>query len=214
MMRSISIVVACCAIVGCGAQTGRDVDTGNAEARAADATTAAAPRDTSSRAPVAGSVQPGRGGSVESTSVRTLPVPAPPSTSPQEPGHATLVGVRAARQPGFERIVFEFADRVPRHEVKLVTDPAQCGSGDPVTVSGSTTLVARFRSTVAHRFEGERPIVTVPARDIAPALPQVKQLKQICDFEGEVEWVIGLAERRPFTVSTLAAPPRIVIDIR
>lgn len=206
MMRSISIVVACWAIVGCGAQSGRDTTT--ATARAYVDSSAVAPRErVTSESTPAPTVSMPAGGS------RTDTMPPGPADAITNQGHATLVDVRVARQPGFERIVFEFDSGVPQHAVQYEQNLMQCGSGDPVTVAGGATLVARFRSTVAHRFEGERPVVTVPARDMSPGLPQVRQLKQICDFEGEVEWAIGVAEQRPFTLSTQSAPPRIVIDV-
>jgi len=212
MIRPISIVAASLILGGCGAQTNSDTTTATTTTTtgAREEQPAATPgtRDTSVATTAPGSPSEPVGGASADT------MPARPTDAIANPGHATLVDVRVARQAGVERIVFEFDSHVPRYEVKYQPNPMQCGSGDPVTVAGGATLWVRFRSTVAHRFEGERPVVTVPSRDVAPGLPQVKQLKQICDFEGEVEWVIGVAGERPFTVSTLAAPPRIVVDIR
>jgi hypothetical protein len=33
------------------------------------------------------------------------------------------------------------------------------------------------------------------------------------DFEGVMAWVIGLDAQRPFTVTTLSSPPRVVVDV-
>jgi hypothetical protein len=38
-------------------------------------------------------------------------------------------------------------------------------------------------------------------------------MKVVCDFEAVFEWIVGLDDTRPFAVSTLADPARLVIDI-
>ena len=42
----------------------------------------------------------------------------------------------------------------------------------------------------------------------------VKELKLVCDFEGEVAWVLGIAAVAPYRVSELARPARLVLDVR
>jgi hypothetical protein len=146
----------------------------------------------------------------------TAPAPSrtpPPTPAAPDTGHTLLRAVRVAKQDGFERIVFEFSGRLPKHRVQFEATPARCGSGDPVTPVGGTALVATFDGADAHRFDGERAIVTVPDRDRRPGLPLVKQLTQICDFEAQVQWLIGLESRRRFEVSTLASPARVVVDV-
>jgi hypothetical protein len=42
----------------------------------------------------------------------------------------------------------------------------------------------------------------------------LKELKLICDFEGQVEWLLGLAARNGYRVLELTEPPRLVVDVR
>jgi hypothetical protein len=124
-----------------------------------------------------------------------------------------LRAVRAASHPGYDRLVFEFAgDSVPGYHVEYATRPARrCGSGDPVSVAGAGRLVVRFQPARAH---DERGNPTLVERDRTPALPGVKEMKLVCDFEGQVEWVIGVAAAGPYRVLETAGPGRLVLDVR
>lgn len=126
-----------------------------------------------------------------------------------------LTDVRTARQAGYERVVFELrGDRMPGYDVLYESGPArQCGSGEPVDVAGTARLLVRLRGTHAHEFAGERAVVTVAERDRRLDFPLLRQLTLVCDFEAQVEWVLGLAERRPYRVLELRDPTRLVVDI-
>jgi len=126
---------------------------------------------------------------------------------------ATLVGVRTGRYPGFDRVVFEFeGDGLPGYRIERSREaPRQCGSGEVVRVAGEAWLQVRFSPAQAHDEEG-RPTVT--ARSQVSGLPALRALRLTCDFEGEVTWVLGLAAPEPFRVFELAAPSRVVVDVR
>lgn len=128
-------------------------------------------------------------------------------------GPFVLRAVRTARQPGFDRLVFEFSGTaVPHHEVEYVGAPAQCGSGDAVPVDG-TPLLVRFHGADAHAWRGETMQPTIAERDRRPALATIRRVRQICDFEATVEWVMDVDRRRPFRVSALRDPTRVVVDV-
>jgi hypothetical protein len=128
-------------------------------------------------------------------------------------GVALLTGVRTARHEGYDRIVYEFAGaNLPGYRIAYIDRPVrQCGSGDEVPFGGDAWLSMVFEPTDAHTQEG-RPTVTERTR--APALPNVLELKMICDFEAQVEWVAGVRSPLAYRVLTLRAPTRIVVDIR
>jgi len=114
---------------------------------------------------------------------------------------------------GYDRVVFEFTgDSVPGYRVEYTTKPVQrCGSGDPVTVSGTGRLIVRFEPAQAHDEHGS----LAPAeRHRTPGLPAVRELTLICDFEGQVAWVLGIAARSEYRVSELTGPARLVLDVR
>jgi len=39
-------------------------------------------------------------------------------------------------------------------------------------------------------------------------------MQLVCDFEGQVEWAIGLAERRRFRVIEMAPSAHLIVDVR
>ncbi len=123
-----------------------------------------------------------------------------------------------AASPGYDRVVFEFAgDSVPGYRVEYTTKPVQrCGSGDPVTVAGTGRLVVSFEPAQAHDAPGSlAPVSLAPAeRHRSPGLPAVRELTLICDFEGQVAWVLGITARSEYRVSELAGPARLVLDVR
>jgi hypothetical protein len=122
----------------------------------------------------------------------------------------TLVDVRAARHPGFDRIVFEFRGTVPEHRIDYVDRLVEDGSGAPVAVAGAADLQVVFQGANAH---GEDGAPTVSPRRFSPGLPAVKELAQVGDFEAVVSYGIGVDRRRPVTVSRLSGPSRLVVDV-
>jgi hypothetical protein len=126
-------------------------------------------------------------------------------------GSALLRAVRSARHDGFDRIVFEFAGELPGYVISYIDPVRQCGSGDAVALAGTAWLSLRFEPAAAHTEEG---VATVTERSRSPGLPSVVDLRLICDFEAQVEWVAGVRERLEYRVITLREPARIVVDVR
>src|SRR5215216_1819787 len=114
----------------------------------------------------------------------------------------TLVDVRAARHPGFDRVVFEFRGAVPQHTVRYVGQLVEDGSGNPVSVAGAADLEVVFHGANAHAEDGTP---SVSPKRFSPGLTAVKEVAQIGDFEAVVSYGIGLDRRRPLTVSALLA---------
>lgn len=122
----------------------------------------------------------------------------------------TLVGIRAAHHPGFDRVVFEFAGSVPSsHRVRYVDRLIGDASGLPVRVAGRAILQVRFEPADAHNAKR----ATAPARK-AFALPNVMTTVIAGDFEAVTTYGIGLAKRTRFDVFTLRNPSRVVVDVR
>ncbi|MGH7672570.1 MAG: AMIN-like domain-containing (lipo)protein, partial [Gemmatimonadales bacterium] len=154
---------------------------------------------------------------VQDTAFRgtTVPLhrPPPPRAAARETPGELLRAVRVDPQPGFDRVVFEFAgDGLPGYHVEYATAPVvRCGSGDPVAVAASGRLVVRFEPARAHD-QGPNP--TLVPRAMAPGLPAVRDLQIVCDFEGQVEMVLGVPAAAPYRVVELTAPVRLVLDVR
>lgn len=127
-------------------------------------------------------------------------------------GHATLRSVRTGRHEDYDRLVLEFEQGVPGYTVRFADRPLhQCGSGFPIEVEAPHTLQIELQSVAAHDDEGR---ATVEDRDRRPGLTVVRSAELTCDFEGVVEWVLGLDHRTEFRVFRLDDPTRLVIDLR
>lgn len=132
---------------------------------------------------------------------------------PNADGAKMLSAVRYARHEGFDRIVFEFSDgKFPGYKVEYAAEPVQqCGSGDAVKLAGESILMVRFMPLAAHTDEGEP---TIEWREVSPKLPMILEIERVCDFEGEVEFALGLSQKTEYRVSELSGPMRLVIDIK
>ncbi len=124
----------------------------------------------------------------------------------------TLRSVREARNEGFDRVVFEFAGtQVPGYHLEYVDKPVHhCASGNEIPVAGQGVLQVRLTPAQAH--EGGQ--VTVAERERKPALTVLQELKLICDFEGEVTWVLGNSSPKKYRVMELREPTRLVVDVQ
>lgn len=126
-----------------------------------------------------------------------------------------LTAVRVAHQPGFDRIVFEFAPQtggsphIPAYTVsrqasaQFVKDP----SGQPVTMRGSAGLRIVFHgASGATSYTG--------SRDQTPNLPVIQEVEQLGDFEAVLSWGAGLSQLSCLRTLELANPTRVVIDVQ
>src|SRR2546425_6523512 len=76
---------------------------------------------------------------------------------------------------------------------------------------GGGRLIVRFEPAQAHDEHGN---LTPAERHRAPGLPAVRELTLVCDFEGQVEWVLDVAAPSEYRVSELTGPARLVVDVR
>ncbi|HEX8904596.1 MAG TPA: hypothetical protein VF771_07125 [Longimicrobiaceae bacterium] len=146
---------------------------------------------------------------------------APPSADgftadPRQGRHGNAIGIlrgyRVAQREGFDRLVLDFGTgAVPSWTVEYTDQAYGCGSGQPVRLAGSARLRVNLPHAQAHDEAGAP---TVRQRDVALQLPTLRQLAVTCDFEGQVEMVLGLAARRPYRVLELQNPSRLVIDVQ
>jgi len=159
----------------------------------------------------------------------TAPAPAQGSVAPEDPKNrewtagavklkrpeltmVTLRSVRAARNEGFDRVVFEFdGPQAPGYQLEYVDKPiVKCGSGNPTEVAGQSWLQVTLMPAQAH--EGGQ--LTVTERERKSALPVLQELELTCDFEGEVTWVLGNAHPNKYRVMELHEPTRLVVDVQ
>ena len=172
----------------------------------------------------------GSSSSSSTTTASTSASSAPPSSgsgscafdggtaSVEQAGKAevmVLSDVRVAGHPCFDRVVFEFRDPGdPGFQVGYVPGPiVMDGSGEPGEVQGSTFLQIRMPSASGFDFETSTPSYNGPTRFTPSDTAYVNDVVRTGDFEALLTWVVGLDEQRPFTVTALQDPTRVVVDI-
>jgi len=141
--------------------------------------------------------------------------PADASTDVAEavdPEGLTVTAVRAARQEGHDRVVFELAGSgTPGWQVEYVDTPAAQGSGDVIDVPGSAALQVTLQG-VSYPYETgatEVPRGAVTASDTE----HVAGVVYDGTFEGtSVAW-IGTDGTAPFRVYSLTGPSRVVVEV-
>jgi hypothetical protein len=128
-------------------------------------------------------------------------------------GVAMMNAARTARHGNYDRVVFEFEGaEMPSYHIEYVDKPVRsCGSGEVVPLAGNGWLEIRFNPANAH---GENGYPTVTDRERSPNLPIIKEMKITCDFEADVEWVLGVSSPNKYRVLELKNPTRLVVDIK
>jgi hypothetical protein len=161
-----------------------------------------------------------------STSTTAVPVRrvGTASTDPKETpgwpdgkgGHGFLTDVRVGRHEGFDRVVFEFDGELPpAYSVQFVELPVRYDpSAEVVELDGAAALLVDVRATSVDYSDPGQPRDTYgPSRIEPPEAGVVMELVRTGDFEGLLEWAVGLPSQAPFAVAQLRDPSRIVVDI-
>jgi hypothetical protein len=143
-----------------------------------------------------------------------LLVLAPAVEAGAGPEFPTLVAIRAAHHPGFDRIVFEFEGRLPestsvRWAERITSDPSDLA----VPVQGNAYLSVVMAHVRAHR-DSPSWVTTYGPRQRGYDLPNITHLVAAGDFEAYVSFGIGLMKRTEILrTARLRDPSRYVIDV-
>jgi hypothetical protein len=126
----------------------------------------------------------------------------------------TLRDVRSAEHGGFDRVVFEFSGGLPGYRVEHINAPIrECASGNTVQIAGQGWLRVRIEPARAHELVGETARVTVSNTNRQLDHGIVQQMRLTCDFEAQVEWVLGLSAPNRYRVLELSEPAHLVVDV-
>ncbi len=123
------------------------------------------------------------------------------------PTQARPTAVRVGSHAGYDRIVFEYADRtIPSVEISVVSPPFRLDPSDlPMTVAGSSFLRIKLDG-VQVGYAG--------TTDFAAGYPELVELSRQGDYEAIQSWIVGLNKAGCVRLFVLTAPQRIVIDIQ
>lgn len=126
------------------------------------------------------------------------------------PTVAFVSDVRTGTHPGYDRITITFNNGAPGNfEVRPQGNAnfTYGGSGAPVTLQGNDGLLVIIRGADEHTS------YTGPV-DFKTGYSGLREARQVEDFEGTVQWGLGLSAPACYRAFLLSNPDRLVIDIQ
>jgi hypothetical protein len=210
LYRPLRLALAVAITAACSAQTVVPPATSAAPTALSPTATLARPSPTPTAVPTA--VPTSSPSPSAAPVLTTCPVLTGGNTSAQ----AQLVAVRAAHNPGFDRVVFELGPTsvgpyaLPPYQINA-TSGFVGTSGKQVPVDGNAFLSVRFRN--ASTVDPNTGQQTFTQTDIHPGLPLVRDVKLIDDFERVMTWGLGLERLACPMITELAGPVRLVVDL-
>jgi hypothetical protein len=172
---------------------------------------ASGPDDTPVQATDSAAVAPARADSTNWTVGRLSAAPTLDGGPPPLP---VLSALRTGRHEEYERLTIEMeaSGGLPGYRLEYVDRPLhECGSGREIFPVGDAWLELRMEPAAAHTEAGAP---TLGEREVAVDAPLLRRIYRTCDFEGVVTLVLALSAPNAFRVTTLSAPPRLVVDVR
>lgn len=132
------------------------------------------------------------------------------AAAPTGAGAPTLVAIRAAHHPGFDRLVFQFRGGLPAERSVRYVSKVIAESGKTVRIVGSALLQVRFAAANGHDQNGQS---FGPSKRTF-ALPGIIQVVKGGDFEAVLRFGVGVARQEPVHMFTLTNPARVVVDLK
>jgi hypothetical protein len=206
--RSLAVILVAALTACSGGQ-------GTAAERVSQATVSATPAPLASPAP-AGSTTPSEPRLAFEGATETVATDGFPDA--QVDGIAYLTAVRAGRHADFDRVVWTFDGPLPAYRVGYARRPiVEDGSGRPIEVDGDAVLQVLLTPASGTDLSGATPRPVYAGDRRIPGTRSgttvVREIVETGDFEATMSWVVGLGRQAPFTVTELADPPRVVVDI-
>ncbi len=128
----------------------------------------------------------------------------------QPPAIGLVDAVRPGTHLGYDRLTIEFKSG---HPTDISADPqgnatfTQGASGQKVTLDGSAGLLVTIQHADEHTdYSG--------SVDLKPGYSVLREARQVQDFEGTVQWGLGLSKSACYRTFFLENPTRLVIDIQ
>jgi hypothetical protein len=163
-----------------------------------------------------GPLAPGGGGTktpVPSPSANASPgftcSASPVMTVSNPPQTALIDAVRAGTHTAYDRLTIEFKSGQPQSiELRPQTGTTftRDAIGDQVTLGGNYGILVIIKGADGHTS------YTGPT-DIKANYPGLVEARQVGDFEGTVQWALGLASSSCYHAYILDNPTRLVIDV-
>ena len=145
------------------------------------------------------------------------PVPAGATEPVESPatGQVFLTDARIGAHEGFDRVVWEYAgDGTPGWRVGYTDDPRRQGSGHVVDLPGDATLEVLLLG-VGYPMDGPAGFEPYegPQRLASADTTVVTEVEVGGSFEAQQDGFVGVTSERPFRVTLLEDPTRVVLDV-
>jgi hypothetical protein len=124
--------------------------------------------------------------------------------------------IRVGRHQAFDRVVFEFSGSMPNYRVEYLNSRfyEDEGGRHRIRIAGKA-----FMQVALSVIPGdEEQLKLRDQKDFIPKgrlkLPSVWEVDEATWFEGYYDFLLGIGARKPFRVSELSDPLRLVIDFK
>jgi hypothetical protein len=135
---------------------------------------------------------------------------SPLMTTANPPQTAFIDAVRTGTHTGYDRITIEFNNGQPQsYQLRPQTGTTftRDAIGDKVTLKGHYGILVIIRGADSHTsYTG--------SSDILTNYPGLLETRKVGDFEGTVQWALGLASSPCYHAYILDNPTRLVIDLK
>ena len=131
-------------------------------------------------------------------------------TTPPSPLVAYIDMVRTGTHTGYDRITIEFQNGIPGSVDVSPQSGAtftQGASGQSVTLAGSAGILVTIHGADEHTAYGG-------PTDFKTGYASLAEARQMQDFEGIVQWGLGLTKPACYRAFFLTNPVRLVIDVQ
>ena len=144
------------------------------------------------------------------------------TTNPFSRGHNSsnrasyIKVVRAAKQTGFDRVVYEFEGPFPNYRIEYLNGrlyDTEAGR-QHIRQAGNVFLQINFFMIPT----GDEQLKFTDAKNFVPRgrlmMPSLQSVKDKVLFEGYYDFLMGVSSRKPYRVTELSNPSRLVIDFK
>jgi len=123
------------------------------------------------------------------------------------PAGPTVTAIRIGHHSGFDRFVMEFDGTVPAFKATRQARPifTQDPKGNVVRLKGNHGLLITVKPENWTAYRGPTHVL--------PMLIFIREARMVQNFEGTMQWGLGILGNPCLRVSTLKGPPRLVVDV-
>jgi hypothetical protein len=124
--------------------------------------------------------------------------------------------VRVARHDGYDRVVFEFTGAMPNYNIEYLKSHfyEDEGGRHRIRIAGTAFIQVSLTQIPAN----EEQLKFSESKNFVPKgrlkSPSVLQIEEAGLWEGNYDFLLGIRGRKPFRVSELNEPRRLVIDFK